>query len=417
LIEGLPLLSRMPAAKSGERRAAVGVVTTTGGGATTAVDPLAARGVAIEPPSAATLARLAAAGIEVKPARLVDLTLAGTRYDAMKAALDVLTTAPEFDLVLCVVGSSARFYPELAVRPIIDSAGSGKPIAAYLTPEASDALAALSRAGVPNFRTPEACADAIAAALRRRLPSSRPSWPGLSRPSTPSLPREKKGERGHDGGGLLLDETESYKLLANRGIACAPSLALDAHVTTAPALPFSYPVAVKAIAAEIAHKSDVGGVVLGVADVEELVTAIRGIAESVAERRPGTKIDRVLVQPMVPGLGEVLVGYRVDPEAGPLIIVAAGGILTEIYRDRSLRLAPVDHAVAREMIGEVRGLIPLAGYRGRPKGDLDGLADTIVKLSQLADNPNVLEAEINPLIVGPLGEGAIAVDALVRVAP
>src|SRR6516164_7889256 len=129
--------ARTTVAKSGERRAAVGVVTTTGGGATTAIDPLAARGVAIEPPSAATLARLTATtGIEVKPARLVDLTLAGTRYDAMKAALDVLTSAPEFDLMLCVVGSSARFYPELAVRPIIDSAGSGKPIAAYLTPGA-----------------------------------------------------------------------------------------------------------------------------------------------------------------------------------------------------------------------------------------------------------------------------------------
>src|SRR5262249_38766382 len=98
------------------------------------------------------------------------LTLTGTRYDVMKAALDILTTAPEFDLVLCVVGSSARFYPELAVRPIIDCAGAAKPIAAYLTPEAPDALNALSRAGVPSFHTPEPCADAIAAALRRRAP-------------------------------------------------------------------------------------------------------------------------------------------------------------------------------------------------------------------------------------------------------
>jgi acyl-CoA synthetase (NDP forming) len=125
----------------------------------------------------------------------------------------------------------------------------------------------------------------------------------------------------------------------------------------------------------------------------------------------------VLVQPMVPGLGEVLVGYRVDPEAGPLIMVAAGGIFTEIYRDRALRLAPVNHTVAHEMIGEVRGFIPLAGYRGRPKGDLDAVADTIMKLSQLAGNPNVLEAEINPLIVRRLGEGVIAVDAVARVAP
>src|SRR5213075_2170895 len=100
----------------------------------------------------------------------IDLTIAGTRYDVMKAALDILATAPEFDLILCVVGSSARFYPELAVRPIVDGVRPGNPIAAYLVPEAPQALAMLSRAGVPNFHTPEACADAIAAALRRRTP-------------------------------------------------------------------------------------------------------------------------------------------------------------------------------------------------------------------------------------------------------
>jgi len=111
LIEGLPLLSRVPvAARSGRKR--VGVVTTTAGGATMVVDPLASRGVTIEPASADTLARLAAAGVEVKPARLVDLTIAGARYQTMKAALDILTTAPEFDLVLAAIGSSARSQPE-----------------------------------------------------------------------------------------------------------------------------------------------------------------------------------------------------------------------------------------------------------------------------------------------------------------
>jgi acyl-CoA synthetase (NDP forming) len=179
LLEGLPLLQRVPAA-SAARRMAVGVVTTTGGGATTAIDPLAMGGITIAPPSADTLARLKAAGIDIKPARLVDLTLTGTRYDVMKAALDILTTAPEFDLILCVVGSSARFYPELAVRPIVDSAGAGKPIAAYLVPEAPEALGMLSHAGMPNFRTPEACADAIAAALRRRAPVALPPQHNLS---------------------------------------------------------------------------------------------------------------------------------------------------------------------------------------------------------------------------------------------
>ena len=397
LIEGLPLLARIPAATSGARRA-VGVLTTTGGGATMVVDPLAARGVAIEPPSAATLARLAAAGIDAKPAQLVDLTTAGTRYDVMKAALDILLTAPEFDLVLAVVGSSARFHPGLAVKPIIDSAGAAKPIAAYLTPEAPEALAALSAGGVPSFHTPEACADAIAAALTRRTPVA----------ILPRVVKEAIGAR-------PLDELGAYKLLDRLGIARARSVAIDADITLAPALPFPYPVAVKALSAEIAHKSDIGGVVLGVADGEALLAAIRHIRAS-AERVSGTRIYRALVQPMVAGLGEVLVGYRVDPDVGPLIMVAAGGVFTEIYRDRSLRLAPVDLAIAHEMIAEVRGLAVLSGFRGKPKGDLDALAQAIVALSELAvtGDPAVAEAEINPLIVRPAGEGVVAVDALVR---
>ncbi len=183
-----------------------------------------------------------------------------------------------------------------------------------------------------------------------------------------------------------------------------------------PPLPFPYPVAVKALSAEIAHKSDVGGVVLGVADGEALIAAIRQIGADVAARNPGARVARVLVQPMVTGLGEVLVGYRVDRDVGPLIMVAAGGLFTEIARDRSLRLAPVDLAEAREMIAEVRGLLPLAGYRGRPKGDLDALARAVVALSQLADDATVAEAEINPLIVRPAGEGVVAVDALVKLA-
>jgi succinyl-CoA synthetase beta subunit len=95
-------------------------------------------------------------------------------------------------------------------------------------------------------------------------------------------------------------------------------------------------------------------------------------------------------------------------------MVAAGGIYTEIYRDRSLRLAPVDASTAAEMIAEVQGLKSLAGYRGKPAGDLAALARAIAALSQLAADPAVAEAEINPLIVRPQGEGVVAVDAVVQ---
>jgi acyl-CoA synthetase (NDP forming) len=392
------LLARVPAAVRAHKR--VGVLTTTAGGATMVVDPLASRGITIEPAGGETLARLAAAGIEVKPARMVDLTIAGARYETMKATLDILLTAPEFDLVLAVIGSSARAQPEATVRPLIESGGAGKPLAAFIVPDAPAALGALSRAGVPNFRAPEACADAIAAALSRQ----------------PPRPLAARSWAQNASGGRMLDELAAGALLERIGIKRAPSVVLEASITQAPALPFSYPVAVKVLSSDIAHKSDVGGVALGIADGAALVTAIATIRMSVTEREPGMRIARVLVQPMVIGLGEVLVGYRIDRDVGPLIMVAAGGVLTEITRDRSLRLAPVDLADAQEMIAEVRGLVPLAGYRGRPKGDLDALAHAIVALSRLAENSSVAEAEINPLMVLPAGEGVVAVDALVRLA-
>src|SRR5262249_38622285 len=243
LIEGLPLVARVPVAARGGARKAVGVVTTTAGGATMVVDPLARRGVTIAPASSAPLAQLAAAGLGTRPARLLDLTIAGARYETMKAALDILLAAPEFDLLLAVVGSSARSQPEATVRPIIESAAAGKPLATFVVPEAPEALAMLSRAGLPSFRTPEACADAIGSALARRAPQ-----PLTGRPSPP-MPD----------GGRVLDELGAGDLLDRLRIARAPAVALDASITQAPSLPFPYPVAVKVLSADIAHKTDIGG--------------------------------------------------------------------------------------------------------------------------------------------------------------
>ena len=315
LIEALPLVRRTPIRPVGARAPRVAVLTTTAGGAIMVVDPLAMRGVEIAQPSAETFARFAAAGIGVTPARIVDLTVAGARYDVYKPALDILTTAPEFDMVLAVVGSSARFQPEQAVKPIIDSANAAKPIAAFLVPDAPDALAKLSEAGVPAFHTPEACADAIAAALARREP----------KPAVVAAAATGKGR--------VLDELEAYALLDRLGIPRSPAVALETTIAQPPTLPFPYPVAVKVLSADIPHKTEAGGVALNVRDGEALVTAIKAMRETV-ESRTGITPERVLVAPMVSGIGEALIGYRVDREAGPLVMVAAGGVFTEIYRDR-----------------------------------------------------------------------------------
>jgi acyl-CoA synthetase (NDP forming) len=396
LLESFPLARRIDLTAPAAAPRRVGVVTTTGGGAAMAVDQLGIRDVLVQAPTEQTLARLAAAGIAVSPGRVLDLTLSGTRYEVMKATLDILLEAPEFDLVLAVVGSSARFQSQLAVKPIIDSAHSAKPLAAMLVPDAPEALAALTAAGVPCFRSPEACADSIASIFARRLPAPIPP------------PMETVS------GARALSEEQAYAILDELGVPHAPALTM-ALSAAAPALPFAFPVVAKVCSEHIQHKTEVGGVVLGINSQAELDQALATLRANLAERAPGVACDLALVQPMRKGLAEVLVGYRVDPDAGPLIMLAAGGIWAEVARDRSIRLAPVSIETARAMIAEVKLLQTVSGLRGKRRGDLEALAHAVSALSQLALKPGlrISEAEVNPLMVMPEGEGVLAVDALI----
>ena len=400
LIEGLPLLRRTPILPRRAGSPKVAVVTTTAGGAAMVIDSLAMRGLDYTFPGPETSARLKAVGLEMSSGALLDLTVAGTRYDVMKGALDILTTAPEYDLVVAVVGSSARFHPELAVKPIIDSAGAAKPIAAFMVPDAPVALAQLAAAGVPSFRTPEACADAVAAALKRRAPRTIPT----------------RARRTDTLKAQMLDEMESYAVLKRLGIAHVPSIVIPAAAVEPPALPFPYPVAVKVLSPDIMHKARIGGVRLNVANESELRAACAAVQSASRRYDSRSTIRGALVQPMVSGVVEVLVGYQDGFDVGPYVTVASGGTHTEIYRDRSVRLAPVDEITAWEMIREVRLLNAMIDSSGGSPADFAALARAIVAISKLAmeDDPPVFGAEVNPLIVKPAGEGVVAVDAVVR---
>ncbi|HEU5035570.1 MAG TPA: acetate--CoA ligase family protein [Nocardioides sp.] len=398
LLEGQHLARAVTLPERPNPRPRVGVVSTTGGGGAMIVDCLAMEGAIPTAPSDETVARLAERGVDAGHGVLIDLTLAGTRYDVMKAVLDVVCAAPEFDAVVAVAGSSARFRPELAVKPIADSADLPKPLAAFVMPDAPEALHLLRSQGVAAFRTPEACAEALVAVFDRRTPSADPVV------STPAGVVSR-----------VLDEQQSYEVLAEVGIKHADFTVLETSGTGARLL-VSAPAVVKVLASEAPHKSDLGGVVLGVQDDAGLDAAIKKIVTSVAHAAPDVPVDRVLVQEMVRGLGEVLIGYRHDRDAGPIVLLAAGGVLAEIHQDRSVRTAPVDLATAHDMIAEVLSLQALSGYRGMPRGDLDALAEAIVGLSRigLATNGRVVEAEANPVMVLSEGRGIVAVDALVR---
>ncbi len=379
----------------------VAALSTTGGGAAMVADRLGTLGLDVVAPDDALVARLAADGVAIRPAPVVDLTLAVTSR-AYRAVLDGMLGADFCDAVLAVVGSSAQFQPELAVRPIVEAhaaaraAGNDKPLAVFLAPHAEASLAVLAQAGIAAFRTPEACADALAALSRARVPRASVSR-GLER-TIPSGARR------------TLDEADSLACFDALGIATVPRALLEAPPWRH-ALP--YPVAAKLVCADLPHKTEAGAVTLRIGDDAALAAAIERMRTRLAVDRPGLRVRGVLVQAMLPAIAEVLVGYRVDAGAGPLVVLGAGGQMAEALGDVAVRLAPASLDDAHEMIAEVRALAPARGFRGLPRGDLDALARAIVALGSLADGTHgdIVEAEINPMMVSV--HGAIAVDGLV----
>jgi acyl-CoA synthetase (NDP forming) len=303
--------------------------------------------------------------------------------------------------VVVVVGSSAQFHPQLSVEPIVHAQRGAKPLAVYCVPDAPESLALLAAAGIAAFRTPESCADALCALLAWRAPAAAVDAGSVAHGA---IARALAGGIAHG-----FDEARASAVFAALGVPVAPQQVLrgaDEPVRIA------FPVAVKLLSSSITHKTELGGVVLGVADAGGVRDAIAGIAAATAAHGHGAQA--YLLQSMCTGVGEAVVGYRRDAETGPLVSVGMGGRLTEIYKDVALRLAPVDASGAREMIAEVAGFAALRGFRGLPRGDLEALAQAVAAMSRLAlvDAPCIAEAEINPLIVGREGEGVVAVDAV-----
>ncbi len=359
-----------------DRAARVAAVTTTGGGAASVVDRLGMLGIETFAPNSGS--------------PIIDLTMAATA-EQYTAVLDDLLASPQCEGVLAVVGSSAQFHPQLAVEPIVRSKRSAKPLAVFLTPHAERSLALLAERGIAAFRTPEACADALAAYFAWRSPRRRPAAARAEWPR--DLPRQGR-----------FDEAQALGLFASLGIPVAEH-AIARPPGYAHAIP--YPVAAKALCADILHKTEAGAVCLGVADRAGFDREVRAMLERVPAARA------VLVQKMESGLAEAIVGYRDDPVVGPIVLVGAGGTLAEIYKDFALRLAPVGEDEAAAMIEKVKGLATVRGYRNLPRGDVAALAKAVAAVSRLALVPGlpVAEAEINPLIVK--SAGVVAVDALV----
>lgn len=386
----------------------VTIVTTTGGGGAMVADRLGQSGIDVVAPDRATVDRLAARGVNIKSGPLIDLTLAGTRPEIFGAVLDELNASDACDLIIPVVGSSAQFHPENAVAPVLSPRANAKPMATFLAPEATESLRLLANGNVAAFRTPEACADAVRAYLDWRQPRDL-----LASDLLPAHAQAAIGKALEAGG---LDELRSIQILRDVGVhtvdcrifATLAALSKDAH-------DIRFPVVAKVLSKDVLHKTEAGGVVLGITDAEHLKQAAEIMLVRFKAANPNAVIDGILVQPVVKGLAEVLIGFQRVPNIGPVVTVAAGGIMVDIHRDFACRMAPVDTEAAMEMIDAVKSLAVIRGYRNLPPGDCQALAKAISALSRLALFPSIESAEVNPLMVLPDGQGVVAVDGLVIV--
>lgn len=221
------------------------------------------------------------------------------------------------------------------------------------------------------------------------------------------LKRAKKQKR------TLLTEVESKQLLDKAGIDVVPAkLATSMKEAVALSKEMGFPVVLKIASADVVHKSDIGGVKVGLANAAQVKNGYREIMAAVKEHQPEAAIDGVSVQPMAkPGV-EVIIGMTKDAQFGPVLMFGLGGILVEILKDVSFRIVPLERRDAAEMIRDIKGYPVLEGYRGQPPVKVSALEDMLLKVSEFVDkNPQIKELDLNPVFA--YSDGAVAVDARV----
>jgi acyl-CoA synthetase (NDP forming) len=214
---------------------------------------------------------------------------------------------------------------------------------------------------------------------------------------------------------LLL--SESMQVLGHYGIPTALGVsAATMEEARAAAEQMGYPVAIKVISEQISHKSDVGGVQLNLRNGPAVEAAFEDMLKRIHQSYPEARIDGVLVQPMVTGGQELILGGRQDPNFGPVVLIGLGGIFVEVLEEVSLRVAPITPKEAREMIDQLRGAPILKGARGHKPSDLQAVSEALLRLSQLLiDFPDILELDINPLRVFQEDNGCRALDARIMI--
>jgi acyl-CoA synthetase (NDP forming) len=411
LIEVASLFSRSRPPR-GKR---VGIVTTTGGGAMHLADECAYLGMEFPSPSPETLTE-ASKGLPAfaSVGNPLDVTMSGVG-GGYRQSLDLFLKDENFDLVVAVVGTSSQFAPEMGVKPILDrDRSSPKPLVSFLNPDAQEALRLLEENGIATFRTPEGCARALKHFIelgrsqdqfelrRGRSPLKFP----LKAEGLGPLLSGKKGAR---------DERESKALLAAYGVPTVrEAAAKNAEEAASMAARIGFPVVLKILSPQILHKTEAGAVRLNLCSPGDVRAAFHEAMKNAKAYNPQAEIQGVLIQEMLGGGTEVIVGTKRDSQFGPVILFGLGGVFVELFRDVALRVAPILKEEAQEMVEEVKGYRLLQGFRGKPRGDIEALVDVLCRVSQLAVDlkDRLVELDVNPLMVFEKGKGVRAADAL-----
>jgi acyl-CoA synthetase (NDP forming) len=387
----------------------VAILTSTGGAGTLVSDSLGVSGFETSPPDAETAAALRAlqtgdhAALDRNP---IDVTLAGLQPKLLRGAIEVLLASRTYDALAIIVGSSGVAQPELMADAIQQCLPlSDKPVVAYVSPHAPAATALLTERGVPAFASAESCTAALAGMLH----ASR--WQA---PQEEALASERVAIDDLACGSL--DEAQAKQLFARFGVPCARErIVHTAGEAESAARALGGRVVLKILSREITHKSDVGGVAVNLApdEVGARLAAMADAVQANAQVRP----DRFLVQEMVAGGTEMILGMHRDP-LGTAILLGMGGVTAELFQDTTLRLLPPQGGLGRgealAMAQELKTWPLLDGFRGRPKADVDALVDAIVAFSRMAAQlrERLVEAEINPLFVLAAGQGVRAADGV-----
>jgi acetyl coenzyme A synthetase (ADP forming)-like protein len=393
----------------------IAIITNAGGPGILATDALERAGLSIAKLDTGTIHNLEQFLPDAASAANPVDVLGDAQANRYLFALEVVTKDPNVDGLLVLLTPQATTEIEKTAQEIGKIADqSSKPILACFMGETKvkPGIDILSRHHVPNYPFPEraACAFRAMADYRKVLERPNPEYVhfDINKDVVQTLFNQVRSE-----GRAMIGEAESREILLTYGLQIPKSrLAKTPEEAVDIAIEMNYPVVLKISSPDILHKTDVGGVKVGLTNSEEVFDAFELMIYRVKRYIPEARIWGCLVQEMVPPGGlEVLIGMNRDPQFGPLITFGLGGIYVETLKDVTFRIAPFAPEEAEQMLSEIRASALLDGVRGKPAVDKNAIVSAILRTSQLVqDFPEIAELDINPLVVYQHGQGAVALD-------